>query len=53
MFDALVQAVVSYDLLGYAYPERLNGLFDESWIVYAIATLMWGWVTPSGWGSAR
>lgn len=91
VFDALVQAVAGYNLLGYAYPERLNGLFGpknwklgltlamlspivweyvsrngakwqlalawlgtaavvllasnrESWIVFAIATLMWSWV---------
>src|SRR5512141_1064877 len=91
VFDALVQAVVGHDLLGYAYPERLNGLFGEgnwklgltlamlsplvweyvsrqfakwqlalvwlgtaavvllasnreSWIVFAIATVMWTWV---------
>ncbi|MEQ1661178.1 MAG: O-antigen ligase family protein [Thiobacillus sp.] len=91
VFDALVQAVVGHDLLGHAYPERLNGLFGpknwklgltlamlspivweyvsrhgakwhlalawlgtatvvllannrESWIVFAIATVMWGWV---------
>lgn len=90
IFDALMQAVVGYDLLGYAYPERLNGLFGqdnwklgltlamlspivweyvshhgkkwqlglawiataavvllasnrESWIVIAIASLIWGW----------
>lgn len=89
--DALIQAAVGYDLLGYAYPERLNGLYGphdwklgltlamlspivweyvsrhgakwqlalawlgtatvvllasnrESWIVFAIATLMWSWV---------
>ncbi len=88
--DALIQAVVGYDLLGYAYPERLNGLFGpenwklgltlamlspfaweyvsrygakwqlalvwlgtaavvllasnrESWIVFALATLIWSW----------
>ncbi len=91
MVDALIQAVVGYDLLGYAYPERLNGLYGpdswklgltlamlapivweyvsrhgakwqlalawlgtatvvllasnrESWIVFAIVTVMWGWV---------
>ena len=91
VLDALVQAVVGYDLLGYAYPERLNGMFGEgnwklgltlamlspmvweyfsrhgakwqlalawlgtaavvllasnreSWIVFAIANLMWGWI---------
>ena len=91
VFDALVQAVVGYDLLGYAYPERLNGLFGEgnwklgltlamlspmvweyfsrhgakwqlalawlgtaavvllasnreSWIVFAVANVVWGWV---------
>lgn len=89
--DALIQAAVGYDLLGYAYPDRLNGLFGpknwklgltlamlspivweyvsrrgakwllalvwlgtaavvllasnrQSWIVFAIATLMWSWV---------
>lgn len=91
VFDALIQAVIGYNLLGYAYPERLNGLFGpknwklgltlamlspfvweyvsrygtkwqlalawlgtavvvllasnrESWIVFAIASLIWGWV---------
>lgn len=90
VFDALVQAAVGYNLLGHAYPERLNGLFGpknwklgltlamlspvvweyiaregkkwqlglawlatavvvllasnrESWIVFAIVTVMWGW----------
>ncbi|MEQ1591160.1 MAG: O-antigen ligase family protein [Thiobacillaceae bacterium] len=89
--DALIQVVIGYDLLGYAYPERLNGLFGthdwklgltlamlspiaweyvshhgakwqlalawigtaavvllasnrESWIMFALATLLWGWV---------
>jgi len=89
--DALIQAAVGYDLLGYTYPDRLNGLYGphdwklgltlamlspivweyvsrhgakwqlalawlgtatvvllasnrESWIVFAIATLMWSWV---------
>lgn len=89
--DALIQAVVGFNLLGYAYPERLNGLFGpknwklgltlamlspimweyvsrhgakwhlalvwlgtaavvllasnrESWIVFALATVIWGWV---------
>ena len=88
--DALIQAAVGYDLLGYAYPERLNGLFGpknwklgltlamlspivweyvsrhgakwqlalayfataavvmlasnrQSWVVFALATLLWGW----------
>jgi O-antigen ligase len=88
--DALIQAVVGYDLLGYAYPERLNGLFGphnwklgltlamlspivweyvsrhgekwqlalawlgtaavvllasnrQSWIIFALATLLWVW----------
>lgn len=98
VLDALVQAAVGYNLLGYAYPERLNGLFGpknwklgltlamlspivweyvshhgakwqlalawlctatvvllasnrESWIVFTIATVMWGWVYArrSGW----
>ena len=91
VLDALIQAAVGYDLLGYAYPERLNGLYGphdwklgltlamlspivweyvsrhgakwqlalawlgtaavvllasnrESWIVFAVATLMWSWV---------
>lgn len=91
MFDALIQATVGYDLLGHAYPERLNGLFGphnwklgltlamlspivweyvsrhgakwqlalawlgtavvvllassrESWIVFAIGSLIWSWV---------
>lgn len=90
VFDALVQTVVGYDLLGYAYPERLNGIFGphnwklgltlamlspmvweyvsrhgriwqvalawagtgavvllgsnrESWIVFAVASALWGW----------
>jgi hypothetical protein len=89
--DALIQAAIGYDLLGYAYPTRLNGLFGthswklgltlamlspllweyasrhgskgqlvlawagsaavvllasnrESWIMFALATLLWGWV---------
>ncbi len=88
--DALIQAVAGYDLLGYAYPERLNGLYGphdwklgltlamlspivwehvsrhgakwqlalawtgtaavvllasnrESWVMFAVATLLWGW----------
>jgi O-antigen ligase len=91
VFDALVQAVFGYDLFGYAYPLRLNGLFGpdswklgltlailapivweyvsrhgtkwqlalawlgiavvvllannrESWIVFALVNLIWGWV---------
>ena len=91
VFDALVQAVAGYDLFGYAYPDRLNGLYGphnwklgltlatlspfvweyvsrhgakwqlalawlgtaavvmlasnrQSWIVFALATLIWGWV---------
>ena len=100
--DALIQAVVGYNLLGYAYPERLNGLFGpdnwklgltlamlsplvweyvsrtgakwqlalvwlgtaavvmlasnrESWIVFALATLIWSWsyARRSGWHPAR
>lgn len=89
--DALIQAVVGYDLLGYAYPARLNGVFGpdnwklgltlamlspivweyvsrngakwqlalawlgtaavvllasnrQSWIVFAVASVIWGWV---------
>jgi Lipid A core - O-antigen ligase and related enzymes len=88
--DAAVQAAIGYDLLGFAYPERLNGVFGphnwkfgltlamlapllwahvarryswpellaiwiasmvivllasnrESWIMFAIATVLWGW----------
>ncbi|MDO9468322.1 MAG: O-antigen ligase family protein [Thiobacillus sp.] len=102
VFDALVQVVAGYNLLGYAYPERLNGLFGpknwklgltlamlspivweyvsrngakwqlalawlgtatvvllasnrESWIVFALATVMWVWVYARqlGWHPAR
>lgn len=89
--DALIQAVVGYDLLGNAYPARLNGVFGpdnwklgltlamlspivweyvsrngakwqlalawlgtaavvllasnrQSWIVFAVASVMWSWV---------
>ncbi|WP_238376445.1 O-antigen ligase family protein [Thiobacillus denitrificans] len=89
--DALIQAIVGYDLFGHAYPERLNGIYGptnwklgltlamlspivweyfsrhgtrwqlalawlgtaavvllasnrESWIVFAVATVMWTWV---------
>lgn len=89
--DALIQAVIGYDLLGYVYPARLNGVFGpdnwklgltlamlspivweyvsrhgakwqlvlawlgtaavvllasnrQSWIVFAVASVMWGWV---------
>lgn len=89
--DALIQALAGYNLLGYAYPDRLNGLFGpknwklglslamlspivweyvsrhgakwhlalawlgtaavvllasnrQSWIVFALATVMWVWV---------
>lgn len=89
--DALIQAVVGHNLLGYAYPDRLNGIFGptnwklgltlamlspivweyvarhgakwqlaaawlgtaavvllasnrESWIVFALVTVMWVWV---------
>lgn len=99
VFDALVQAAVGYDLLGYAYPERLNGLYGphnwklgltlamlspivweyvsregrrwqlalawlgtaavvllasnrESWIVFAIATVMWCWIYARRIGSS-
>lgn len=89
--DALIQAAIGYDLLGHAYPDRLNGLFGphnwklgltlamlspivweyvsrhgakwqlalawvgtaavillasnrQSWIVFALASAVWGWV---------
>lgn len=89
--DALIQAIVGYDLFGHAYPERLNGIYGptnwklgltlamlspivweyfsrhgngwqlasawlgtaavvllasnrESWIVFAVATVIWTWV---------
>lgn len=97
--DALVQAVVGYDLLGYAYPERLNGVYGphnwklgltlavlspfvweyasrhgakwqlalawlgtaivvllasnrESWIVFAVGSLIWSWVHARRLGSS-
>lgn len=99
VLDALVQAMVGYDLLGYAYPERLNGVYGphnwklgltlavlspfvweyasrhaakwqlalawlgtavvvllasnrESWIVFAVGSLIWSWVYARRLGSS-
>lgn len=50
VFDALVQAVVGHDLLGYAYPERLNGLFGpKDWklglTLAMLSPLVWEYVS--------
>jgi O-antigen ligase len=51
--DALIQAVVGYDLLGYAYPNRLNGLYGpHNWkLGLTLATLspiVWEYVSRHG-----
>lgn len=51
--DALIQAVVGYDLLGYAYPERLNGLFGpKNWdlglSLAILAPILWEYVFRRG-----
>lgn len=51
--DALIQAVVGYDLFGYAYPERLNGLFGpDSWklglTLAMLAPMVWEYVSRNG-----
>ncbi len=51
--DALVQAVAGYDLLGYAYPERLNGLFGpKNWklglTLAMLSPLLWEYVSRQG-----
>lgn len=53
VFDALVQAVVGYDLLGYAYPERLNGLFGpDNWklglSLAMLSPVVWEYVSRQG-----
>ncbi|MBT9498183.1 MAG: O-antigen ligase family protein, partial [Zoogloea sp.] len=51
--DALVQAVVGYNLLGYAYPERLNGLFGpKNWklglTLAMLSPIVWEYVSRNG-----
>lgn len=51
--DALVQAVVGYNLLGYAYPERLNGLFGpDNWklglSLAMLSPIVWEYVSRHG-----
>lgn len=53
VFDALVQAAVGYDLLGYAYPERLNGLFGpDNWklglTLAMLSPIVWEYVSRYG-----
>jgi len=51
--DALIQAVVGYNLLGYAYPERLNGLFGpKNWklglTLAMLSPIVWEYVSRHG-----
>jgi len=51
--DAFIQAVIGYDLFGYAYPERLNGLFGpDSWklglSLSMLAPILWEYVSRHG-----
>jgi len=51
--DALIQAVVGYNLLGYAYPERLNGLFGpDNWklglSLAMLSPIVWEYVSRHG-----
>lgn len=51
--DALIQAVVGYDLLGHAYPERLNGLFGpHNWklglTLAMLSPIVWEYVSRNG-----
>lgn len=53
VFDALVQAAVGYDLLGYAYPERLNGLYGpHNWklglTLAMLSPIVWEYVSRVG-----
>ncbi len=53
MFDALVQAAVGRDLLGYAYPERLNGLYGpHNWklglTLAMLSPIVWEYVSRAG-----
>lgn len=53
VFDALVQAMVGYDLLGYAYPERLNGLSGPyNWkfglTLAMLSPIVWEYVSRHG-----
>ena len=51
--DALIQALVGYNLLGYAYPERLNGLFGpDNWklglSLAMLSPIVWEYVSRHG-----
>lgn len=51
--DALIQAVIGYDLLGYPYPERLNGLFGpHNWklglTLAMLSPMVWEYVSRHG-----
>ena len=51
--DALIQAVVGYDLLGYAYPDRLNGLFGpDNWklglTLAMLSPIVWEYTSRQG-----
>ncbi len=53
VFDALVQAAVGHDLLGYAYPERLNGLYGpHNWklglTLAMLSPIVWEYVSRAG-----
>ncbi len=51
--DALIQAAVGYDLLGYTYPERLNGLYGpHDWklglTLAMLSPIVWEYVSRHG-----
>lgn len=53
MVDALIQAAVGYNLLGYAYPDRLNGLFGpKNWklglTLAMLSPIVWEYVSRNG-----
>ena len=53
VFDALIQAVIGYNLLGYAYPERLNGLYGpNNWklglTLAMLSPIVWEYVSRHG-----
>lgn len=53
VLDALMQAAVGYDLLGYDYPKRLNGVFGmDDWklglTLAMLAPIIWEYVYQRG-----
>lgn len=51
--DALIQAATGYDLLGYPYPQRLNGLFGpDNWklglSLAMLSPVVWEYVSRTG-----